>query len=141
MRLHSDTIPNDSRDRLVLLVLPSAREGSFTLYDDDRESYRYEKGESSRQTFTVSRLKNSQPFSLQIGAVEGAHTGMKTERSYRIEVPSSLASPSRVTVAGAELRVADAGEASPPAPHWQKHADRLVVELGPTKGPVTVEFA
>ena len=44
MRAHSDTIPSEGDSHLVLLAIPTGREGSFTLYDDDRETYRYEQG-------------------------------------------------------------------------------------------------
>ena len=52
MREPSDTIPTESDDHLILLATPGQEEGGFTLYDDDRQSYAYERGESSRQTFT-----------------------------------------------------------------------------------------
>ena len=62
MREPSDTIPMESDDRLVLLVTPAGQEGPFTLYDDDRQTYRYEQGQSSRQTFRVSALSESGAF-------------------------------------------------------------------------------
>ncbi|MEX0852784.1 MAG: TIM-barrel domain-containing protein [Bauldia sp.] len=141
MRAHSPTIPGQAEDRLRLMVLPSSTKGSFTLYDDDHETYRYEKGESSRQQFSVSALRGTGGFSLSIGAIEGKHGGLKTERSYRIEIPASLAAPSRVRIGGKDVRLADAADAAPQAPYWQKLADHIVVELASVSGPLTVEFA
>ncbi|MDP2956135.1 MAG: glycoside hydrolase family 31 protein, partial [Longimicrobiales bacterium] len=69
----SASIPTQSDAHLTLLVLPSEREGAFTLYDDDRSTYRYEKGECSRQESRVSPLREGGAFSLELGAVEGDH--------------------------------------------------------------------
>jgi alpha-glucosidase (family GH31 glycosyl hydrolase) len=137
-RTHSDTIPAKSDDRLTLLVSPGRSEAAFALYDDDRETYRYEKGESSRQAFVVSALKGDE-FSLAIGAVEGSHAGVVTERSYRIEVPTSLARPTRVSIDGKEIPISEVSDAT--APSFAHLGDRVVVELARTKGPVTVHFA
>ena len=128
MRDPSDTIPMESDDRLVLLVSPADREGSFTLYDDDRQSYRYEQGESSRQMFRVSAMSESGSFNLDIGAVEGEHTGIEREREYRIEVPSSLVTVTGASVSGRELPV-------------EAQDDRYVVELAAAEGPLRVGFS
>ena len=128
MREPSDTIPMESDDRLVLLVTPAGQEGPFTLYDDDRQTYRYEQGQSSRQTFRVSALSESGAFTLDIGAVDGDHSGIKRGREYRIEVPRSLAAISSATVSGQDVPV-------------ESEADRYVVELDSTEGPLRVEFS
>jgi alpha-glucosidase (family GH31 glycosyl hydrolase) len=138
MRNHSDAIPAKSDEALTLLVNPGQNDATFVLYDDDRESYHYEKGESSRQAFAVSALKGK-GFSLTIGAVEGSHAGVATERSYRIEVPTSLARPARVTIDGKEIQNSGASDAK--APGRTHLDDRIVVELARTKGPVTIDFA
>ena len=127
MREPSDTIPMESDDRLVLLVTPAGQEGPFTLYDD-RQTYRYEQGQSSRQTFRVSALSESGAFTLDIGAVDGDHSGIKRGREYRIEVPRSLAAISSATVSGQDVPV-------------ESEADRYVVELDSTEGPLRVEFS
>jgi alpha-glucosidase (family GH31 glycosyl hydrolase) len=141
MRAHSDTIPSEGDGHLVLLAVPGDREGSFTLYDDDRETYRYEQGESSSQTFRIGPLDASGSFDLTIGKVEGSHSGVQKARGYRIEVPRSFAAPARVTVDGREIRQdtgADTSEAT--APRWQQLADRNVVTTGEIEGPILIEF-
>ena len=141
MRAHSDTIPSEGDSHLVLLAVPGDREGSFTLYDDDRETYRYEHGESSSQTFRIGPLDASGSFHLTIGKVEGSHSGVQKARGYRIEVPRSFAAPARVTVGGREIRQdtgADTSEAT--APRWQQLADRSVVTIGEIEGPILIEF-
>ena len=127
MREPSDTIPTKSDERLILLVTPGDEGGSFTLYDDDRQSYAYERGESSQQTFTVSDVGDSGGFSLEIGGVEGDHEGLRRSRDYRIEVPRSLVSIAGASVSGRELTVEDLD-------------DRYVVELEAVQGPVRVDF-
>jgi len=128
MREPSDTIPTESDDRLVLLVSPADQDGSFTIYDDDRQSYRYEQGESSRQTFRVSAVSESGSFTLDIGAVEGEHAGIKRQREYRIEVPGSLVTISSASISGRELEV-------------ETQDDRYVVELDAVEGPLRVDFS
>lgn len=140
MRDPSDTIPTESDSRLILFVLPAAQEGSFTLYDDDRQTYRYEQGESSRQTFTVSALKPSGSFSLDIGGVEGEYIGIKREREYRIEIPQSLVSIRSITLLGKEIPSLSSDEEPCVTPYWQSLPDRVVVELGRRAGPIRLEF-
>lgn len=127
MREPSDTIPSESEDRLVLLVAPGERDGSFTLYDDDRRSYAYERGESSRQTFRVSELGEDGEFTLEIGSVEGDYVGIKRHRQYRIEVPRSLADISRASISGENVVV----ESLP---------DRSVIELQAAEGPLHIQL-
>ena len=127
MREPSDTIPLESEDRLVLLAAPGQRDGSFTLYDDDRQSYAYERGESSRQTFRVSAVGEDGEFTLEIGSVEGDHPGIKRRRQYRIEVPRSLADVNRASVSGENVAV----ESLP---------DRCVIELEAAEGPLRIQL-
>ncbi|MGL3104529.1 DUF5110 domain-containing protein [Bradyrhizobium sp. BR 1432] len=89
LRQNSDTIPSQSDEQLTLLAVPGNKEGTFTLYDDDRETYRYEEGEHSKQRFAISALAARNSFKLEIGAISGRHKGVLTARRYRIEVPSS----------------------------------------------------
>jgi alpha-glucosidase len=127
MRQWSDTIPTEADDRLVLLASPAKQEGSFTLYDDDRQTYGYEEGESSQQTFRISAIGDSGSFDLDIGAVEGDHDGVKKAREYRIEIPRSLATVGNASVSGQEVPI----ESLP---------DRYVLELDSREGPVRIEF-
>lgn len=141
MRPHSDTIPSEGDNQLSLLVVPSEREGSFTLYDDDRETYRYEHGESSSQAFRVGPLDAAGSFELFIGAVEGSHKGVRKVRDYRIEVPRSAVAPTRILVGDREIRLVEpSGAAGALAPYWQSLGDRAVVVLEKVGGPIRVKF-
>jgi len=139
LREPSDTIPIESDGGLILFALPTDHQGTFTLYDDDRRTYRYENGEFSTQAFSMSGTNESGGFFLNIGAVEGNHTGITREREYRIEVPKSLASIRRVAVAGTEIPFLGQEE-SGPKPYWQSLPDRFVVEVDRRAGPLRLDF-
>jgi alpha-D-xyloside xylohydrolase len=62
-------------------------DGSFTLYEDDGESYGYERGELSRIPFTW----NDGTRTLTVGARAGSFKGMLTTRTIQIV----LVSPSK----------------------------------------------
>jgi alpha-glucosidase (family GH31 glycosyl hydrolase) len=137
MREPSATIASQADAHLTLLVLPGDAPGVFVLYDDDRETYAYERGEFSRQRFDVSAIGSDGSFTLIIGAVEGKHQGAAWTRSYRIEVPQSLARPTIVTLDGREVAQGDTASAFG---HWWRGADRTVMELSETAGPAEVRF-
>jgi alpha-glucosidase (family GH31 glycosyl hydrolase) len=130
MREPSASIPSRSDEHLTLLVLPGEDAGSFALYDDDRESYAYEDGEFSWQRFDLSARDEGGGFRLRIGAVEGHHKGNVRARSYRLEVPLSLAQPRAVTFDGVLL----------PADKWHTTNDCTIVELDAVDGPATLDF-
>ena len=56
-------------------VYPGA-DGNFTLYEDDGETYRYERGERA----TTALRWNDARRTLHIGAREGRYPGMVTRR-------------------------------------------------------------
>lgn len=130
MREPSATISSEADRHLTLLVVPGATAGSFTLYDDDRETYAYERGDFSRQRFDISALGKDGSFTLTIGAIEGTHKCAVSARSYRIEVPRSLATPKTVTVGGKPIATSD----------WRVGDDRTIIDVATASGPLTVEF-
>ena len=138
MRKPSDTIPTEGDEELTLMALPTSSGSSFTLYDDDRQTYRYEQGEFSQQTFTISPIDESGRWTLDIGAVEGQHEGIKRERAYRIEIPASLFSLRNVVVGGQQITQGTAGSSTESV--WQSLSDRFVVQLSKRAGPVRIEF-
>ena len=141
LRQPSDTIPFEADGELTLVALPCASGGSFTLYDDDRQTYRYEQGEFSTQVFTLSPIDAAGVWSLDIGAVAGNHAGIRRERAYRIEIPRSLVSLARVTCGGATLPELPAADGAPACTGWQALPDRYVVYLEKQAGAVHLEFA
>ena len=68
-------------DDLAVTVYPGA-DGSFDLYEDAGEGYRYEKGEST----TIRLSWDDQAKTLTIGAREGAYPGMLKARRFRVKV-------------------------------------------------------
>ncbi len=67
-------------DDLEIRVFPGA-DGSFTLYEDEGDTYRYEQGACSTIEFTLKGR------TLTIGARRGSFPGMLQERSFRVTLP------------------------------------------------------
>ncbi|WP_386815061.1 glycoside hydrolase family 31 protein [Lysobacter gummosus] len=65
-------------------IYPGA-DGRFTLYDDDGESYRYEKGEYA----TVALAWDDAQHTLRIGAREGSFPGMTEQRELNVRLMPS----------------------------------------------------
>lgn len=66
-------------DNLEIRIYPGA-DGTFTLYEDERDNYNYEQGRFSEIPFTW----NDATQTLTIGARQGAFDGMLTKRTFRI---------------------------------------------------------
>ena len=75
-------------DPIELRVYPGA-DGAFTLYEDEGDSYRYEKGAYA----TIPLTWNDKSRTLTIGARQGTFPGMLKERTFR----AVLVSPSQGT--------------------------------------------
>ena len=69
-------------DNLELRVYPGAN-GSFTLYEDEGDSYNYEKGTYTTITFDWSDKSRT----LTIGARRGAYPGMLQSRQFTVVLP------------------------------------------------------
>jgi alpha-D-xyloside xylohydrolase len=69
-------------NKLDLRVYPGA-DGTFTLYEDEGDSYNYEKGKYSTITFTW----NDRSRTLTIGDRQGIYPGMLTTRQFTIVLP------------------------------------------------------
>ncbi len=71
-----------SWDNLELRVYPGA-DGQFVLYEDEGDSYNYEKG-----TYSIINIKwNERARTLTIGARQGTFKGMLQERRFTILTP------------------------------------------------------
>ena len=66
-------------DPIEIRVYPGS-DGSFTLYEDEGDSYRYEKGVCSTIPFTWDNAKKT----LSIGARRGEFPGMLRKRTFRV---------------------------------------------------------
>ena len=71
-----------SWDNLEIRVYPGA-DGSFTLYEDEGDSYNYEKGIFS----TISFQWNDHARTLTIGNRQGSYPGMLQSRQFMIVMP------------------------------------------------------
>jgi len=70
-------------DPIELRVYPGA-DGAFTLYEDEGDSYRYEKGAWA----TIPMTWNDRTRTLTIGARKGSFPGMLAQRTFRAVVVS-----------------------------------------------------
>lgn len=66
-------------DNLEIRIYPGA-DGLFTLYEDERDNYNYEKGQFSEIPFTWDDASRT----LTIGARRGSFAGMLDKRTFRI---------------------------------------------------------
>jgi alpha-D-xyloside xylohydrolase len=68
-------------DPIELRIYPGA-DGDFTLYEDENDSYRYEKGVHA----TIAMHWDNAVKTLTLGAREGSFPGMLRERTFRVVV-------------------------------------------------------
>jgi len=94
----------------ITLVVYTGADGRFSLYEDDGESYGYERGEFAR----IPLRWDEKSRTLIIGRREGSFPGMLTRRTFQVVFVSGTRpvafgfdlTPDRtVSYAGAELRV------------------------------------
>ncbi len=69
-------------DQLEIRVYPGA-DGTFLLYEDEGDSYRYEKGAYA----TILFQWNNATSTLTIGAQQGSYPGMLKKRQFIITLP------------------------------------------------------
>ncbi|NYE63162.1 alpha-D-xyloside xylohydrolase [Duganella sp. 1224] len=81
-------------------VYPGA-DGRFTVYEDDNETYAYEKGQSARYELAWDDATRT----LRIGARQGAFPGMVRQRSLRISVAGAGGAPRTVRYTGKAVTV------------------------------------
>ena len=87
-----------SWDNLELRVYPGS-DGSFVLYEDEGDSYNYEKGVYSTITFQW----NDKMRTLTIGACQGSYPGMLQKRQFVIVLPDGQ--HQTISYEGKELQV------------------------------------
>jgi alpha-D-xyloside xylohydrolase len=85
-------------DNLEIRVYPGAN-GSFTLYEDEGDSYNYEKGVYSTITFSW----NDKARQLTIGARKGEFPGMMKSRQFTVVLPDGR--QQQVSYSGAECTI------------------------------------
>ncbi len=94
-------------------------ESSYTLYEDDGSTRRYQKGESSTQQIRVQApAQGSGPVQVRIDPVQGQYQGQLSQRRYGLRVLSRQA-PHAVQVSGRALtQLADAAALQGAAEGW-----------------------
>ena len=85
-------------DNLKLRVYPGA-DGSFTLYEDEGDSYNYEQGVYT----TIQMQWNDKARTLTIGSRQGEYPGMLTSRQFTIVLPDGTTKT--IDYNGSEQRV------------------------------------
>ena len=85
-------------DNLEIRVYPGAN-GSFTLYEDEGDSYSYERGVYSTITFSW----NDKTRQLTIGARKGEFLGMLMSRRFTVVLPDGR--QQQVSYSGAECTI------------------------------------
>jgi alpha-D-xyloside xylohydrolase len=85
-------------DDLEIRVYPGA-DGQFTLYEDEGDSYNYEKGMYSTITFQW----NDRTHTLTIGARQGSYPGMLQKRQFTLVLPDGTTKT--ISYNGAEVVV------------------------------------
>ena len=85
-------------DNLEIRVYPGAN-GSFTLYEDEGDSYSYERGVYSTITFSW----NDKARQLTIGARKGVFLGMLESRQFTVVLPDGR--QQQVSYSGAECTI------------------------------------
>ncbi|MBR5703047.1 MAG: DUF5110 domain-containing protein [Bacteroidales bacterium] len=84
----------------IIKVYPHG-ESSFTMYEDDGESYEYENGAISSTLFECSQ--NGKNVSIVVNPVQGSYKGMPDARNYSFEVRCT-SKPRKVLVNGAKVK-------------------------------------
>ena len=84
----------------IIKVYPHG-ESSFTMYEDDGESYEYENGAISSTLFECSQ--NGKNVSIVINPVQGSYKGMPSARNYSFEVRCT-SKPRKVLVNGTKVK-------------------------------------
>jgi len=75
-------------DNLEIRVYPGAN-GTFTLYEDEGDSYNYEQGQYTTITFTWNDGKKT----LTIGERQGSYPGMILSRTFTLALPDGTTTP------------------------------------------------
>jgi len=91
------------KDVLTLDLYPYG-DSSFTLYEDDGVSRRYQQGEHSLQQINMQAPKDvAGDIHVSIGAISGQYQGQLAKRQYLLQVRSRV-KPDAVTLSGQPLR-------------------------------------
>ena len=84
----------------IIKVYPHG-ESSFTMYEDDGESYEYENGAISSTLFECSQ--NGKAADITVNPVQGSYKGMPEARNYSFEVRCT-SKPRKVLVNGTKVK-------------------------------------
>ena len=85
-------------DDLEIIVYPG-RDGTFTLYEDEGDSYRYEQGQYS----TIPMKWNDKKRELTLSRRQGQFSGMLASRTFRLRLAGSNATKT-ITYDGKEVK-------------------------------------
>ena len=95
-----DFVGTEPLKDLIIKVYPHG-DSSFTLYDDDGESYAYEEGAISSTLFECHQKGTG--FTVTVHPAEGSYEGMPQTRSYGFELRCT-AKPRKVSLNGTPVK-------------------------------------
>lgn len=122
---------------LELAVYPGSKPSSFTLYEDDGESFAYESGQFSRVRYDLERTATG--AKLTASAREGSFA--PPTRSLAVTVRRVDHAPSAVVLDGQALvSRASASEARASGGYWYDAADLSVLVVFPDRAGFTLEL-
>ncbi len=75
---------DESPDDTLTLKVYAGKDGAFTLYEDDGETYDYENGEYATTRIIVEDNKNE--LHIAIFPIEGNYNGILSERTWKLEI-------------------------------------------------------
>ena len=101
------------KDRVTFDVYPQAGASSFTLYEDDGNTRRYQQGASSRQTIRMTAT--GRDATIDVGAVDGTYAGQEARRGYSLRMlaahaPDAVQADGRALPARASRAAVDASD-------------------------------
>ena len=95
-----DFIGTDPQKELIIKIYPHGN-SSFTMYDDDGESYAYEDGAVSSTLFECQEKGKS--IQVTVNPVQGSYQGMPESRNYSFELRCT-ARPKKVSLNGVQVK-------------------------------------
>lgn len=100
MQMPMNFVGERVNDTLAVKVFPGSDDSSFTLLEDDGESYEYEKGKIARTRFSMQ--KQGSGWCFIVAPTEGDYKGMPMERAYFLQVYLK-SKPRQISVNGRQV--------------------------------------
>ncbi|WP_236675828.1 TIM-barrel domain-containing protein [Chryseolinea lacunae] len=80
-------------DQLMFEIFPADTLSTFTLFEDDGVSTKYQQGEVGKTTITCEGNKKDRKVMVKVGAMQGHYAGSSVERTYSITLNGTSREP------------------------------------------------